>query len=409
MPKAPMANSKSPIQWQTLIAFSLVHFSGDLYSSFISPLYPVFMDKIGLNIAQVGLLAGISRFLMFIVQPMSGYWADRRPSRSFILIGLLMPIFFIPMAGLTTGFYGLLVCIVVGSTGSSLFHPPVTGMVPLYAGRKLGLAMSIYNTSGTLAFGLGPIFITWYVAGFGLRSMPATMIIGLLAWIYFYKVIPKPQGDDMARYGFLETIRQTLSGVWKPILLIWIVMVMRSMVGQSFMTFMPVLWVQKGHSIVSTGALFSIFTISGTIGGVLCGFLSDKIGYKRLLWITHGLMTPFLIMFLLVTGKWIYPATVLAGSFSMASLPIGVVMAQKIAPKGRSMVASLMMGLAFGTGGILAPIIGKLSDIFTLQSVLMALVWIPVLSLVPIYLIPEVTNLDVTSQKVRGNDAENRF
>jgi len=387
-----MANSTLRTHWKIIIALSLVHFSGDFYSAFINPLFPVFMDKMGLSLAQVGLLAGISRLLMFIVQPMSGYWADRHPSRSFILIGLLMPILFIPLAGMTTGFYGLLVCIVIGSTGSSLFHPPVTGMVPEYAGRKLGLAMSVYNTAGTLAFGVGPIFITWYVTRFGLRAMPATMAIGLVVWIYFYWVIPKPQGDGMAQYGFLETLRQTLGSVWQPILLIWIVMVARALVGQSLMTFMPVLWVQRGHTIVSAGVLFSIFAISGTVAGILCGHLSDRMGYKRLLWITHSLMAPFLLVFLLAPGKWIYPATILAGGFTMASLPLGVVMAQKIAPKGRSMVASLMMGLAFGTGGILSPIVGKLGDIFTIQSVLMVLVCIPVLSLIPIYFVPEVGN-----------------
>ena len=387
-----MAEFTSKTHWKVLIALSLVHFNGDFYSSFINPLFPVFMEKMGLSLALVGLLAGISRFLMFIVQPMSGYWADRHPSRSFILIGLLMPILFIPLVGMATGFFGLLFCIVAGSTGSSLFHPPVTGMVPQYAGRNLGLGMSIYNTAGTLAFGVGPIFITWYVTRFGLGAMPATMAIGLLIWIYLYCIIPKPQGDGMAQYGFLETLRQTLGSVWQPILLIWIVMVLRSLVGQSLMTFIPVLWVQKGHTIVSAGVLFSIFTISGTIAGILCGHLSDRMGYKRLLWITHGLMTPFLLVFLLAPGKWIYPATILAGGFTMASLPLGVVMAQKIAPKGRSMVASLMMGLAFGTGGIFSPIIGKLGDIFTIQSVLMVLVCIPVLSLIPIYLIPEVGN-----------------
>jgi FSR family fosmidomycin resistance protein-like MFS transporter len=387
-----MADSTSRTYWKILIALSLVHFSGDFYSSFINPLYPVFMSKMGLGLVQVGFLAGISRFLMFVVQPMSGYWADRHPSRSFILIGLLMPILFIPLAGITTGFYGLLFCVVIGSMGSSLFHPPVTGMVPLYAGRNLGLAMSIYNTAGTLAFGVGPIFITFYVARFGLRAMPVTMAIGLSIWLYFYWAIPKPQGDGMAQYGFLETLRQTLGSVWQPILLIWIVMVVRALVGQSLMTFMPVLWVQKGHTVVSAGILFSVFTISGTVAGILCGYISDRIGYKRLLWITHGLMAPFLLVFLLAPGKWIYPATILAGGFTMASLPLGVVMAQKIAPKGRSMVASLMMGLAFGTGGIFSPIVGKLGDIFTLQSVLMLIVCIPVLSLIPIYFIPEVGN-----------------
>ena len=387
-----MADSSSRTYWKILIALSLVHFSGDFYSSFINPLYPVFMSKMGLGLVQVGFLAGISRFLMFVVQPMSGYWADRHPSRSFILIGLLMPILFIPLAGITTGFYGLLFCVVIGSMGSSLFHPPVTGMVPLYAGRNLGLAMSIYNTAGTLAFGVGPIFITFYVARFGLRAMPVTMAIGLSIWLYFYWAIPKPQGDGMAQYGFLETLRQTLGSVWQPILLIWIVMVVRALVGQSLMTFMPVLWVQKGHTVVSAGILFSVFTISGTVAGILCGYISDRIGYKRLLWITHGLMAPFLLVFLLAPGKWVYPATILAGGFTMASLPLGVVMAQKIAPKGRSMVASLMMGLAFGTGGIFSPIVGKLGDIFTLQSVLMLIVCIPVLSLIPIYFIPEVGN-----------------
>jgi len=385
-----MTDPRSRTYWKILIALSLVHFSGDFYSSFINPLFPVFMGKMGLNLAQVGFIAGISRFLMFIVQPMSGYWADRHPSRSFILAGLLMPILFIPLTGITTDFYGLMLCVIIGSAGSSLFHPPVTGMVPQYAGRKLGLAMSIYNTAGTLAFGVGPIFITWYVARFSLGAMPVTMTIGLAVWIYFYRAIPKPKGDDMAQYGFLETLRQTLGGVWQPILLIWIAMVLRALVGQSLMTFMPVLWVQKGHTIVSAGVLFSIFTISGTVAGILCGHLSDRMGYKRLLWITHGLMTPFLLLFLSVPGRWIYPATILAGGFNMASLPLGVVMAQKIAPRGRSMVASLMMGLAFGTGGILAPIVGKLGDIFTIQSVLMILVCIPVLSLIPIYFIPEV-------------------
>jgi len=387
-----MIDSTSRTYWKILVAHSLVHFSGDFYSSFINPLYPVFMDSLGLTLAQVGFLSGVSRFLMFIVQPLSGYWADRHPSRSFILIGLLLPVLFIPLTGMTSGFYGLLLCLIIGSAGSSLFHPPATGMVPIYAGRKLGLGMSVFNTAGTLAFGVGPIFITWYVVRFGLGAMPATMVLGLLIWVYFYYVLPKPQGDGMVQYGFFGTLRQTLGRVWQPILLIWIVMVMRALVGQSLMTFMPVIWVQKGYTVVSAGVLFSIFTISGTLAGILCGHLSDRMGYKRLLWITHGLMTPFLLIFLLVPGKWIYPATIFAGGFNMASLPLGVVMAQKIAPKGRSMVASLMMGLAFGTGGVLSPVVGKLGDIFTIQSVLMIVVCIPALSLIPVYFIKEVGN-----------------
>ena len=97
----------SATNWKILIALCLVHFSGDFYSSFMSPLFPVFKAKMGLSLAQVGILAGVSRFLMFIVQPMSGYWSDNHPSRRFILGGVLLPILCIPFTGLTAGFWGL--------------------------------------------------------------------------------------------------------------------------------------------------------------------------------------------------------------------------------------------------------------------------------------------------------------
>ena len=79
MPDSAKANVK------VIFALWLVHFTGDLYGSFVSPLLPMFADVFSLSMAQVGLLAGINRFLMFIVQPMSGYFADHYRTRLFIL------------------------------------------------------------------------------------------------------------------------------------------------------------------------------------------------------------------------------------------------------------------------------------------------------------------------------------
>jgi FSR family fosmidomycin resistance protein-like MFS transporter len=73
----------------------------------------------------------------------------------------------------------------------------------------------------------------------------------------------------------------------------------------------------------------------------------------------------------------------------MASLPLGVTMAQEIAPKGKSMVSSLMMGLAWGTGGMMTPIAGKLADIFSIRPVLAVLAILPLLSVGLIALLPE--------------------
>jgi FSR family fosmidomycin resistance protein-like MFS transporter len=369
---------------RVIFALTLVHFTGDFYSAFTTPLFPLFVEKMGLSLTQVGLIAGISRFLAFIVQPSVGYLADRYPTRAFTMVGLLLTVVFIPLSGIMPGFWTLLLVIAIGSTGSSMFHPAVTGMVPLYAGRKAGFSMSIFNTGGTLAFGVGPLFITWYAARFGLSALPATMALGLMMAVYLYLTLPSPPNEGLQKNGFLGAIRESLGEAWKSVALIWLVMVLRAVVGQSFMTFMPVLFVQEGFSLVSAGTLFSLFTVAGTISGLMAGAISDRIGFKPVFYLTHGLMTPVLLLFLRLSGGWVYAGAALAGGVVLATLPLGVVMAQSLAPRGRSMVGSLMMGFAFGLGGIVAPLVGRLADIYSVRTVL---TWISLIPLFTLFLI----------------------
>ena len=373
-----------------LFGLTLIHFTGDFYSSFISPLFPIFVDKLGLSLTQVGIIAGTMRLLAFIIQPTVGYFADRYPTRAFIFLGLSLGIFFIPLAGIAPNFWVLLLCIALGSVGSSMFHPSVTGMVPLYAGSKAGFSMSVFNTGGTLAFGLGPLFITWYVANFGLAAMPFTMLAGLLVLVYLLKVIPSPQSEGLNRSGFFSALKESLGSVWKVVALIWLVMLMRAIVGQSFLTFMPVLYVREGFSVVSAGAIYSLFVMSGTFSGLLSGHISDRIGFKPVFLFSYLGMAPALWLLMQLHGNWVYVGAILAGSFVLAPLPLGVTMAQTLAPKGRSMVASLMMGFAYGLGGAITPIIGKLADIYTIRPVLTCVAVIPLLALPIIALFPKI-------------------
>jgi FSR family fosmidomycin resistance protein-like MFS transporter len=375
---------------KVILALTLVHFTGDFYSSFTSPLFPLFMQKLNLSLAQVGLIAGINRFLAFIVQPSVGYLADHYQTRWFILGGVLMAIVFIPLSGIAPSFWILLPCIALGSIGSSMFHPSVTGMVPLYSGKNAGLSMSVFNTGGTLAFGVGPLFITWYAGSFGLEAVPGTMLIGLMVAAYLFYAVPRPQSEGLRHLGFFGAIRESLGDAWRPILLIWVVMVLRSVVGQSFLTFMPVLYVQKGYSLVSAGLIFSLFTLAGTVSGITAGHISDRIGFKPVFFVSHSLMAPALIVLLYLPGQWVYPGAFVAGACVLASLPLGVVMAQALAPRGRSMVASLMMGFAYGLGGILSPLVGKLADVYSIHSVLMAVAFIPLLTIGLIGFFPRV-------------------
>ncbi len=376
--------------FKVIFALTLVHFTGDLYSSFTTPLFPLFMEKMGLSLTQIGLIAGINRFLAFIVQPSVGYMADRYPPRNFILVGLVLPVVFIPISGVMWGFWSLLIVIALGSIGSSMFHPSVTGMVPLYAGGKAGFAMSIFNTGGTFAFGVGPLLVTWFADRFGLDAVPYLMGFGLLVVLYLMSILPSPASEGLRHLGFVGAIKESLGAAWKTVAKIWIVMVLRAIVGQSFLTFMPVLYVQRGFSLVAAGAIFSLFTVAGTISGLTAGHVSDRIGFKPVFVFTHLLMAPVMLMFLWMDGVWVYFGAALAGAFNLASLPLGVAMAQTVAPKGRSMVASLMMGFAFGLGGIVSPLVGKLADVYSIHTVLVFISLLPLASLPLVLSFPRV-------------------
>ena len=106
--------------------------------------------------------------------------------------------------------------------------------------------------------------------------------------------------------------------------------------------------------------------------------------------IISSLMVPALLGYLYLPGPFAYIGSFFAGFFVLASMPLGVVMAQKLAPGSRAMVASLMMGFAYGLGGAISPGIGMLADIFGLETVLFYTAFIPVVCLVPIAKFPSV-------------------
>jgi FSR family fosmidomycin resistance protein-like MFS transporter len=368
-----------------ILALTLIHFTGDFYNSFIVPLLPLFIDKFALTLAKAGLITGLSRFMAFVIQPPVGYLADRYPSRFFALGGPLLVMVFIPLTGIIPYFWMLVLFVCLGSVGSSMFHPTAAGMVEPYAGRHFGLAMSIFGTGGTLSFALGPLFISWFVGRYGLNATPYSMILGLAVWVFLCMTVPVPQASTLQSRGFIDSFKEIFGPVWLPILLILLVMTLRAFVGQSFMTFLPVMVARHGYSLVAIGALVSLFTVAGAPSGLLAGHLSDRIGFKPVFISALLLATPNMLALLYLPDNWIFLFAFTAGFFIMAPLPLGIALAQRLAPQGKSMASSLMMGLAFGMGGLLTPLTGKLADIFSIRPVLTALAFIPLMTALLMY------------------------
>ena len=64
-------------------------------------------------------------------------------------------------------------------------------------------------------------------------------------------------------------------------------------------------------------------------------------------------------------------------------------LAQKIAPEGRSLVSSIVIGLALGGAGLLMPLTGRMADIFGIRTVLNFIAFIPLAAVALIRYLPE--------------------
>ena len=378
-----------PANPKVIFALLMVHFCGDFYAAFINPLLPALADKLSLSLAEVGFVRSVTWLLAFIIQPLVGYLADRYHTRFFLLGGPVLAALFIPLIGVAPTYSVLLLFVSVGYLGVAMFHPQAAGMVPTYAGRHVGLAMGLFWIGGAVAFGIGPVASAAFVAVFSLSALPYTAILGLACLLPLFFIVPVPEGEGLKKSGFIGSIKEILGDVWRPIVLIYILIVIRSLVTQSYMTFLPMLYAQEGYSLIFIGWMLSLFNVVGSLGGVLAGHLSDRIGYKPIFYVSFALSTPSLFLFLYFSGTWIYGAACLAGFMLMATYPLGLALAQEIAPKGKSLVSSLMMGLAWGIGGFLAPAVGKLGDIFGIREVLWVIAFFPLACILLIRRLPE--------------------
>ena len=385
------------INKKVIFALFLIHFIGDFFQSFIRPMLPVMADKFSLNLTQVGMITGIATFMAFLIQPVFGYLADRYRTRLILLIGSFMGAICIPLVGIAPYFVIVLLLIGLGSISSAIYHPTAAGMVSAYAGRRMGLSMSIFGLGGTLGFTIGPIVFAAYVTLWELHRLPYLTLVGLSVFVLLFVLIPAADGESSTQRDFLGSLRENIGEVWKPVAMIWAIAFSRAFVEQALLTFMPMLTASEGHSLVSVGSILSLFTVGGSVSAIVCGHLVDRVGYKPVYFYSFALSSPCLLLFVHGSGWKLYLIAFLSGSLLQATLFPAVALAQKIAPKGRSLVSSIVMGLALGTAGILMPIAGMMADSFGIRAVLKCISFIPLAALVFIYFLPEPGKINLKS------------
>jgi FSR family fosmidomycin resistance protein-like MFS transporter len=351
------------------------HFVADAYSNLYVPLLPALISRLGLSLAAAGTMVMFYQIATSVSQIGFGPLADRWRPRILLIAGPILSVSVLCLVGLAHSPLALAACLVVGGLGGAAFHPTAAAFVNRVGGIRRGMAMAIHITGGSLGYSLGPMIFAPYVERFGLGATPWLAIPGLLVLSLFLMRMPAFAPFGHRGQGGFGQLRPYA----KPLFLLYAIVVLRTLTAMGFATFMPVLLTRRGWSVGMAGVAVSMYLFLGSVGGFLGGPLADRFGAKRVIAASLLVSAPFLALAPMLTGVWFVVILAIGGFFLQSTLPVNVIFAHQIAPVSAATVSSLMMGVAWGTGGLTVPFIGALADRIGIEPTLALLAIAPVL------------------------------
>jgi MFS transporter, FSR family, fosmidomycin resistance protein len=349
------------------------HLLNDGFGAFLAPLLPLLIQRFDLSLAMAGLL-GTARILMnSLLQPSLGHLVDRVQRPWLVIIGPLLSVIAMSFIGRASSYWVLLLIMTVAGVGTALFHPAAAALVAAGNHTRRGLMMAFFSSGGTLGGVLAPLVIVAYTQAFDLGNTPWLLIPGLALVASFAlplrRVLPNVTRKEHKAFR--------LGSLPRKFVLLWSVLALRSLSATAFSSFMAVLVIQRGGSAWAGGIAISMFWFAGAAGSFLAGHLSDRWGRKAVILGSMVVASPLYFLFLHGPASLLLPAIAVAGLFDLSATPVGVVAAQECIP-GRTGVASgLVMGLAWGVGGIALYPIGWLADHFGIITVMSYVALIP--------------------------------
>ncbi len=368
--------------------FSLGHFINDLYPAFLPPLLPLLVAKFQLSFTRASLLAAALSFSASLTQPLFGYLSDRMGGRKMLIWGPVVGGLSLSCIGLAPRFSLLVPLLILGGLGVASYHPEAAAMTASLTGRRRTLGMSVFMLGGNAGYGLGPFLILLIVTGLGLEwSFLASLPALGLAWLMYRRApLPSPSlPHTPVPHIAVEPSRQTRLLKFGNLLAL---VVLRVTAALSLTTFLPMIQNLRGFSLIAAGSSFTVFMICGALGGLAGGFLSDRVGRKRIILFSFLLLLPVFAAFLFWKGLASFFILAVLGFLFFLSEPACIVLAQEMAPQKARTVSGLIMGMAWGLAGFGVLGTGAIADAVGIEWALRCLLLLPLGSLIFSFFLP---------------------
>ncbi len=345
-----------------LVLLAGAHIANDGLASTLAALLPTLREVHQLSATGLALLVAALSFSSSVTQPLLGALADRLGPRLMAAAGVATGSVLISLIGLAPSVSVLVALLLIGGLGSAAFHPSAAGLARQAGGAVKDLAVATFSSSGTIGLALGPIAILWLVRREAIAFAPLLMVPGLILGGLLLAFGPR-RALPVVRTGNVLQWRLLLG----PVGLLSLAGILRSLAYVAFSNGAPLWLVERGFApdaaIIST--TLAVFSLSAGVGALLSGTLAIRLPRTGLMVVTMVLAVPALLGALAVPpGSVAYFGLVaLGGALANAALPLMVVSGQDLAPHAMGTATGMMLGLTWGTAGILYIGVGRLQEV----------------------------------------------
>jgi len=378
-----------------LLALSLSHLLNDTIQSLIPAIYPVLKDSFRLSYAQIGLITFVFQMTGSLLQPLVGYYTDRRPKPYSLAVGMGVTLTGLVLLSQARSFPMILVAAAMVGMGSAVFHPEASRVARLASGGRHGFAQSLFQVGGNLGSSFGPLLAALVVVPHGQGSILWFSAIALLGIFVLSKVggwyrrhlNERAKGAQPDHGHRVSLSRGRVIGA----LTILVVLIFSKYIYLVSLSNYYTFYLMDRFGLTVQGSQYALFVFLFAVaaGTIIGGPVGDRIGRKRVIWISILGIAPFTLLLPHVNLPAAIGLTVIIGVVMASAFSAIIVYAQELVPGNVGLIAGLFFGLAFGVAGIGSALLGWLADHTSIGFVFKVCAYLPLLGLLTGFL-PEV-------------------
>lgn len=358
-----MKEPREGFQLGRVVSISIVHFVHDCYTAFLAPALPLIIEKLGISYGMTGLLAVIQR-IPSLFNPLIGIIAERPVMRYMVIFSPALTAMFMSLIGVAPGYVFLAVILFFSGISSTLWHIPTPVMVKHLSGKRTGKGMSYYMVGGELARTAGPLIILGVISLWGLegtwKMMPFGFVASVVLYLNFRNAKFKPASSSRTHQeGSYWKIFMRYSAAFA---LTGGYTFFQAGMKASLTYYLPTFLTSQGNSLQYSDLALTVIQLSGAVGALFAGTISDKIGRNRTLLVV-SVVTPLLtLLFLNLEGIWIFPLLLPLGFFLFGPTSVMLAFVQDLNTEKKAFVNSIYMTLNFFVSVMVYPIVGAVID-----------------------------------------------